>query len=109
MQLHPAQRTEYCPRIRCNLFLKTLLHTLVGNSQATAGVDVANVVSLLTQGSNQISHALKRRPERTNIGNLRPNVASHTIHCQIWLLRGRRAEAPGSGKPHAELSVMVPG
>src|ERR1039458_1420408 len=106
MQLQAAQRTKHRPRVRRNLFLKTLLRSLVGNPQAAAGVDVANVVPLFAQGADQIGHTLERLLKCTDIGNLRPDVDAHPGYFQIWLLRGLRVERPRLGNRYPELVLM---
>src|ERR1035437_8593511 len=74
MQLESAQRAKRSLRVRCNLFLKILLRSLVRNSKAAAGVDVANIVTLFAQHANQIRHAFERLLEGADIGDLRSDV-----------------------------------
>src|SRR5271165_1291468 len=106
MQFQSAQRSEYRPCVRRNLFLKTRLCSLVGNPQAPARIHIANIVPQSTQRSNQVSHALERLLKTTDIGNLRPDVNAHSSHFETWLKRGPSVERERLGNRHAELVLM---
>src|SRR5271168_3075918 len=106
MQLQPAQWSEYGFSVCGNLFLKTPLRSFIGNSQAAASVDVANVVAPLAECTNEISYALKRGQKRTDISDLRTDVDTHSRHHQIRLLRREGIELPRFGNRDAELMLM---
>ncbi len=109
MQLESAQRAKHSLRVRCNLFLKILLRSLVRNSKAAAGVDVANIVTLFAQPANQIRHAFERLLEGADIGDLRSDVDADSGHFQIRLPRGRCIKRSRLRDRHAELVLMKSG
>lgn len=61
MKFQTAQRSEHRPSISRNLLFETTLQSLVGDSQTTAGIEIANVVSLRAQFADEVSHTFQRR------------------------------------------------
>jgi hypothetical protein len=91
------------------LLFETGLRSFVRNSEAAAGVDVTDVVTLTAQGLNQVGNALERGSERGNIGNLRSDVDADASDGEVWLFCGLRVEGVGLRNRHTEFVLMQSG
>src|SRR5271165_1014611 len=81
----------------------------VGNPQTTAGIDVANVVSVVPQGANQESHACHGLAERSDVNDLRADMDTDAGGLQA---AGRRYLAIELGRfahGHSEFMLMQAG
>src|ERR1700690_3290489 len=109
MNVEFAQRIEHTLGVGGELFVKRLGRWLVGNSEATSGVDVFNVVSRDAWFSDEVRDGAERLVEGSERSDLRADVDADSGDAEIGVPGGLGVEAMRLGNRHSEFVLVQAG